>query len=407
MNDRESDLLTRINGLVPRLGIAVLFSILILSVWVGAVQADDLRNVRQNRILYVGVASNFSPFAYPGMDGELQGIDIALIDRIGDALEVEVEVIELAYAGVIDSLRLAQVDMIAGAIPMDDELDSIVDFSLAYYQADFGFMRLKSDSAPTMIQLSDLNWLNIGVQRGSVQAQYVQSYWIGAGLVPPHQVKIYDSREEAVEALNWNEIDVYLTTAPIYKRRFELSGTYEFLSEAWMKPRFAFACREGSTLIPEINRILTVLSQDGSAQQIADMALVEAQNVALPQDFTRAVPLSEIVKRSDCTYGLRFLGDETLADGEVVAAGSVLEKRWRVLNIGSCAWEAGTVLVPVTEPLVFPVVALPETKPGEVAVISMTFTAPETKGTYTGFFRLSAADGLDFGQILRLRLTIQ
>lgn len=375
--------------------------------WVGSVQADDLRNVRQNRIFYVGIASNFSPFAYSGIDGELQGIDIALIERFGEALGVEVELIELAYAGVIDSLRLGQVDMIAGALPIDAELDSLVDFSLAYYQSDFGFMRLKSDSDAAMIQLTDINWLNIGVQRGSVQAQYVQSYWVGAGLIPPHQVKIYDSREEAVEALNWNEIDVYLTTSSIYKRRFELSGTYEFLSDAWMKPRFAFACRVGSTLIPEINRILTLLSQDGSAQQIADLALVEAQNVALPQDFTRAVSLSEIAKRRDCTYGLRFLGDETLADGEVVAAGASLEKRWRVMNIGSCDWELGTVLVPVTEPLVFPVVALPETKPGEVAVISMTFNAPETKGTYTGLFRLSAADGLDFGQTLKLKLTIE
>ena len=391
-----------------RIGFCCLFMTLVAAVSVRPVSADHLRNVRQNRILYVGVASNFSPFAYYRSGGTVQGIDIELAKAFADGIGTSAEIVEIAYTGLVDSLLAGQVDLIGGAFPVDGELTEVLDYSNAYYQGDFGLMGLPGGLDASTFAFEDLSWIRLGVQRGTVQAQFVRSYWIGAGRIPPDQVRYFDSREEAVEALNWGEIDYFLTTESIYKRRYELGGGFTWIRGDWLNVRFAFAAPKGSTLVPEINRILTLMSADGSAQKIADAQLREAQFVTLPQDFSRAASLSDVYRRRECTYAARFLGDETLSDGaNVVDPGAALEKRWRLMNIGSCVWGSGTALVPITDSLTFSVVPLEEVKPGAVTTVSLPFTAPETPGTYAAQFRLSAPDGLDFGQILRLRLTIR
>ena len=93
----------------------------------------------------------------------------------------------------------------------------------------------------------DLGWIRLGVQRGTVQAQFARSYWVGSGRIPPAQLQVFDSRDEAVEALNWGEIDYFLTTEEVYKRRYELSGAYTWITGDFATVRFAFAAPEGST----------------------------------------------------------------------------------------------------------------------------------------------------------------
>ena len=131
-----------------------------------------------------------------------------------------------------------------------------------------------------------------------VQAQFARSYWVGSGRIPPAQLQVFDSRDEAVEALNWGEIDYFLTTEEVYKRRYELSGAYTWITGDFATVRFAFAAPEGSTLVPEINRILSVLSADGTAQQFANARMSEAWPETAV-DFSRGSPLSDVSSRSE------------------------------------------------------------------------------------------------------------
>lgn len=376
------------------------------AVFVRSVSADHLRNVRLNRILYVGVASDFPPFASVSPEGAIEGIDIDLVGRIAADIGVGGEVVDIAFAGLVDSLLAGQVDLIAGALPVEDGLSSVLDYTNVYYQGKFGLLGIPGGLDASAFTADDLGWIRLGVQRGTVQAQFARSYWIGSGRIPPAQLQVFDSRDEAVEALNWGEIDYFLTTEEVYKRRYELSGAYTWITGDFATVRFAFAAPEGSTLVPEINRILSVLSADGTAQQFANARMSEAWPETAV-DFSRGSPLSDVRAGRSCTFAARFSGDETLPDGETVESGAALEKRWRVMNIGSCAWESGTALVPITDAETFPVVPFAGVRPGEVVTIALPFTAPTAHGQYLARFRLSAPDGSDFGQILRLRLTVR
>jgi hypothetical protein len=100
-----------------------------------------------------------------------------------------------------------------------------------------------------------------------------------------------------------------------------------------------------------------------------------------------------------CTDYLRFLADVTIPDGTVVSPGDELDKRWQVMNIGTCNWDdsyqvrliAGPDMdVPETQSL-YPA------RSGTEFTIRMNFTAPDESGTYRSAWQAYSPQGEAFG----------
>jgi hypothetical protein len=101
-----------------------------------------------------------------------------------------------------------------------------------------------------------------------------------------------------------------------------------------------------------------------------------------------------------CADRASFVADVTIPDGARVAPGTRSVKTWALRNQGTCAWTADYALVfaggaPMGAP---PAVSLGRAvAPGEVANLSVTFTAPAAAGTYRGAWRLRNPQGTTFG----------
>jgi len=100
-----------------------------------------------------------------------------------------------------------------------------------------------------------------------------------------------------------------------------------------------------------------------------------------------------------CTNGLEFVEDVTIEDGTIVSPGQRLDKRWLVLNAGTCNWDesfeiqliAGPAMdVPSTQVL-YPALS------GTEAEIRMVFTAPEEPGSYRSAWQAFDLDENPFG----------
>jgi len=99
-----------------------------------------------------------------------------------------------------------------------------------------------------------------------------------------------------------------------------------------------------------------------------------------------------------------FVKDVTYDDSTStpeVAAGSTFVKTWRLKNIGTCTWTSGYALIfergdamggPASQQLTTSTVA-----PGQEIDISVTLKAPDTAGTYQGFWKLRNSAGATFG----------
>jgi hypothetical protein len=96
-----------------------------------------------------------------------------------------------------------------------------------------------------------------------------------------------------------------------------------------------------------------------------------------------------------------FITDVTIPDGEEIDPGDSFTKTWRLRNNGSCTWTSSYSLIfdhgdsmggPAAVQLTSSTV-----EPGQSVDISVDLTAPNTPGTYKGFWMLRNGSGVVFG----------
>lgn len=119
-----------------------------------------------------------------------------------------------------------------------------------------------------------------------------------------------------------------------------------------------------------------------------------AENV-LPEPNQNQVPLSE-----DCVDDARFVEDLTVPDGSLARPGEKLDKRWAVLNAGTCDWGAGYRLVRTDESSIEAreELALYPARPGETAIWQIEMTAPQDIGQHIASWQARSPDGNFFGE---------
>lgn len=91
---------------------------------------------------------------------------------------------------------------------------------------------------------------------------------------------------------------------------------------------------------------------------------------------------------SNCNVA-QFVADTTIPDGTLMTPGQAFTKKWRIKNIGSCAWNGFTLVFDNGDamggPATKPINAL---NPGEEVDLEVALTAPSTAGTYRGYWRI-------------------
>ena len=157
----------------------ILFGLLIVLTFT-AVSADDLSDVQQSGTLRLGIPPDYIPFVFVDESGNNTGLDVALVQEIGRRMGVQVQVYNLAFDGMIDSLDLGQVDIIGGAFAKTDERAQLIDLTRTYYTGSAYFIGLSSLPKPETVTLESFRDLKIGVQKGTSFDQWVKTNLVGA-----------------------------------------------------------------------------------------------------------------------------------------------------------------------------------------------------------------------------------
>jgi len=136
---------------------------------------------------------------------------------------------------------------------------------------------------------------------------------------------------------------------------------------------------------------------------VADTAANDSGTSGAPTSTARAAASVAI---EDLNAG--FVADVTIPDGQWVAPGQILVKRWRIRNTGAVAWPAGTKLVFVSgTPLgtgdAGPVLAVAV---GEETTVTAPLAAPSKAGNYVAVWQLQTDDGRAFGVKLTVAINV-
>jgi Ig-like domain from next to BRCA1 gene len=98
-------------------------------------------------------------------------------------------------------------------------------------------------------------------------------------------------------------------------------------------------------------------------------------------------------------YASAYISDVTIPDYSQVAPGEVFRKTWLLENTGTCAWDATYRMDFVGG---YDMAGSPKKigqtiYPGQDAYLTVDFTAPDTAGEYTSYWRLGTKGGALFG----------
>ena len=105
-----------------------------------------------------------------------------------------------------------------------------------------------------------------------------------------------------------------------------------------------------------------------------------------------------------------YIQDTTYPDGTVVKKNKDIQKIWRVQNTGTCTWDDGFALVPVTGDAKGTWEITQKSQfvaPGETVDIGIYITTPSKLGEWGGCWKMKGDNDYFFGTFLCMLITIE
>ncbi len=381
----------------------MLLSLLLLLIPISTyAQSDHLGTVKTNQVLYFGTSPDYFPFSYYDADRKITGIDVKLAEEIARRIGVSLLAVDFAYEGLVDAVAHFQVDLIGGALPLNQIIQQKTAATQIYFDTRYGFLVMEAEAIPQ----NQIDFMRgdmiIGVRKGTPFEQYLNTKLIGRGLLPSVRSRAYDSWQQLEQDLQSGIINMILLDEPTYRRMFKIGKNFLFEQPAWLSEQFVFASHRGSNLVNEVNRVLGDMIADGTAQKIVDeFGSLQAPFVIKP-DFLRpndsfgydAVSGAE----PTCSNDMLFMG---------IASDPAGPERIRVYNTGSCVWNTSYFVRQVDG---YPSIIkrLPvntEIRPGFTYEFTVELSDAESKEQWTRW-QMTAPNGGQFGQSIVLERTI-
>ena len=149
-----------------------------------------------------------------------------------------------------------------------------------------------------------------------------------------------------------------------------------------------------ATLQAVVSQTMVAMTQNAPSPTAT--LYVQPSATAVPATST-PLPTATAVRYCDW---VSFIKDVTIPDGTVMAPGEVFTKTWRLQNRGTCTWTSDYYLVFTSgDPMGgTTAVRLPGiVAPGQYVDVSVTLTAPDSRGRQTGYWMLRNPSGALFG----------
>jgi polar amino acid transport system substrate-binding protein len=212
--------------------------------------------------IVVGTSADYPPYEFRLLndeEGDIVGIDIDIANEIARELGVKLEVKDILFSKLFDSLNAGEIDMIIAGIAPTEKRKEVADFSDVYYQA-IQEMLIRADETRTIKSIEDLRGKKVGVQKDSIQEESARNQIKGAEFILEEKVT------ELVAALKQGDIDALILEKPVADsfalRNSDLISIAAGVDDQRMGS--AIAVRKGNDeLLQKINEVLRKL-KDGN-----------------------------------------------------------------------------------------------------------------------------------------------
>lgn len=217
-------------------------------------------------VLRVGTEGVFSPFSYHDpATGELTGYDVDVARAVADKLGVQVEFVETPWDSIFAGLTAGRFDVVANQVTISPERRAKYDLSEPYAVGE-GVLITRADDT-SISSLDDI--------AGKLAGGTATSNWTQLARENGARVEPVEGFTQAIKLLQQGRVDVvvqdslsfYAYQAETGDQSVKIAGTVGEKSEQ------GFAARKDSGLLPELNKALDELRDDGTLATISQKYL--------------------------------------------------------------------------------------------------------------------------------------
>lgn len=237
---------------------------------------DKLAKIKESGKLVVGMSADYAPYEYHALiDGEdkIIGFDVDIAQAIADDMEVELELKEMNFDSLCESVQLGKIDMtISGMTPKPDR-EKAVDFSDIYYKAEQAFL-VQASNKDKYKTLADLEGKKIGAQMGSIQADIAEG-------IKDSNVKLLSDVNTLILELKNGNIDALIIEAPVANLAVTTNTDLAVGEEKVEDSEGGSAIgmpKDSPELVAQVNSTLKKLVDEGKIDEFVQKAVEQVKN---------------------------------------------------------------------------------------------------------------------------------
>ena len=243
---------------------------LTLSACGGSASGETAESLSEVSLVFKGALtvctdSPYAPFVYEEK-GKLVGFDVDLAKEVADALEVDLDVVDVAFDDITSgtSLNNDACDVAVAAMTITGERARVLDFSSPYFDAKQALITPRGSG---LDQLAELAGARVGVQKDTTGETFMSDF-------APETAKVtaYDDAAALQEALNAGQIDAAMLDNTVSGQFVSDNGKLKLAREFETGEQYGMAVKKDGNipLLRKINSVLAELREDGTYDKIYD-----------------------------------------------------------------------------------------------------------------------------------------
>ena len=239
-----------------------------------------LEQIKAKGKLVVGTEAQYAPYEFKDFDANFVGCDMWLAQQIADSLGVELEIVDMSFAGIIPAVQSGQVDLGIAAFTNTPERAEEIDFS-DLYETSAQLLIVKTGNADTYSTKEALAGQKVGAQKGTIQSQLIQSALPDSELF---ELEKYPAL--ALEVQNGNiaglVVDQAVGESLVANSTGELEvSNFEFSAEEASFGKSVVIAKGNEDLVAAVNEVVNKVTSDGSYQAAYDEAVALAATLGM------------------------------------------------------------------------------------------------------------------------------
>ncbi len=254
----------------------VLFFLSILTLFlVGCSDKENnsTNNLEDKKILKVGMELAYPPFEMSDKDGTPTGVSVDFAKALGAYLDKEVIIENIAWDGLIPSLKTGKIDLIISSMTITEERKKTIDFSIPYAQSSLAILANKNSEIKS---IKDLNAKDkkVAVKKGSTGHLYAKDYLKNA------KILVFDKEAACVLEVIQGKADGFIyDQLTIYKNYAKNKNTTVALLQPFQKDfeYWGIALRQDDPLKLEINKFIEKAKKDDTFDTFVNKYLTDAK----------------------------------------------------------------------------------------------------------------------------------